>query len=108
MFDVEITSKMRKLLELLKSYKNCFNFKNAKIILEYENKDHVINLILEAKSLYESFYILSETELDVLKNYLLKNLILSRIREFINRANALMLFVLKKTIVFEFMSIIKC
>ena len=106
-FDVEITSEMRKLFEFLKNYKNCFDFKNAKIFFEDENEDHVIDLMLDAKSLYEPLYIFSEIELDVLKNYLLKNLTLNYIREFINRASALMLFVFKKTIVFDSVSIIK-
>ena len=52
--------------------------------------------MLDAKSLYESFYIFSETEFDVLKDYLLKNLILNCIREFTSRANASMFFVFKK------------
>ena len=77
--DVEITFDMRKLFELLKNYEDCFDFKNAKIFFEHENEDHVIDLMLDAKSLYESLYILFKIELDVLKNYLLKNLTLNRI-----------------------------
>ena len=78
-FDVEITSEMRKLLEFLKSYENCFDLKNAEIFLEHENKNHVIDLMFGAKLSYKSLYILSKTEFNVLRNYLLKNLILSRI-----------------------------
>ena len=96
MFDVKIIFEMRKLFELLKSYENCFDFKNAKIFFEYKNEDHVIDLMSDAKSSYESLYTFFEIELDVLKDYLLKNLILNRIREFTNRASALMLFVFKK------------
>ena len=96
MFDVEITFEVRRLFEFLKSYKNCFDFKNAKILFEHENKNHVIDLILGAKSSYESFYTFFEIELDVLKDYLLKNLILSRIRKFMSRASASMLFIFKK------------
>ena len=96
MFDAEITSEMRRLFEFLKSYKNCFDFKNAEILFEYENENHVIDLMFGAKPLYESLYILFETEFDVLKNYLLKNLILNRIREFTSRASASMFFVFKK------------
>ena len=95
-FNVEITFEMRRLFELLKSYENCFDFKNAKILFEHENENHVIDLMFDAKSLYEPLYIFFKTEFDVLKNYLLKNLTLNRIRKFINRANASMLFVLKK------------
>ena len=95
-FDVEITLEMRKVLEFLKSYKNCFDLKNAKTFSEHENENHVIDLMFGAKSLYKPLYILSETELDVLKDYLLKNLILNCIQEFTNRANASMFFVFKK------------
>ena len=95
-FDVEITLEMRKLFEFLKNYKNCFDFKNAKILSEHENENHVIDLMLDAKLSYEPLYIFSETELNVLKNYLLKNPILNRIRKFTSRANASMLFVFKK------------
>ena len=79
MFDVESTSEIRKLFEFLKSYKNYFESKNAKTFFEHKNEDHVIDLISDAKSLYESFYTFSEIELDILRNYLLKNLILNRI-----------------------------
>ena len=96
MFDVEITFEMRRLFELLKSYKNCFDLKNAKTFFEHEDENHVINLIFGAKPLYEPLYILSKIELDVLKNYLLKNLILNYIREFTNRASVSMFFVFKK------------
>ena len=101
-FDVEITFEVRRLFESLKSYENCFDFKNAKILFEHENENHVINLMFGAESLYESLYILFKTELDVLKNYLLKNLTLSRIREFTSRAGASMLFVFKKNDSFRF------
>ena len=102
MFNVEITFKIRKLFEFLKNYENCFDFKNTKTFFEHENENHVIDLIFDTKLLYESFYILSEIEFNVLKNYLLKNLILNRIREFTNRASASMLFVLKKNDNFRF------
>ena len=78
-FDVEITLEMRRLLESLKSYKNYFDFKNAETLFEHENENHIINLILDAEPLYESLYILFKIELDILKNYLLKNLTLNRI-----------------------------
>ena len=101
-FDVEITLEVRRLLEFLKNYKNCFDFKNAEITFEYKNENHVINLMLGAKSSYESLYILFKTELNVLKNYLLKNLILNCIWEFTSRASASMLFVFKKDDSFRF------
>ena len=94
--DAGITFEMRRLLELLKSYENCFDSKNAEILFEHENENHVINLMLDAKPSYEPLYILSEIELDVLRNYLLKNLTLNRIQEFMSCASASMLFVFKK------------
>ena len=75
--DVKITSKTRKLFELLKSYKNYFDFKTAETVFEHENENYIIDLILDKKSSYKSLYIFSETELDRLKNYLLRNLILN-------------------------------
>ena len=87
---------MRKLFKFLKNYKNCFDSKNAKTFFKHEDKDHVMNLIFDAKPLYKSVYTFSEIEFNVLKNYLLKNLILNRIRKFTNRANASRFFVLKK------------
>ena len=96
MFNVEITSKMRRLLEFLKNYKNYFDFKNTKILFKHEDEDHVINLILDTESSYELLYILFKTELNILKNYLLKNLILNRIQEFTSCTNTLMLFIFKK------------
>ena len=106
-FNIEITSKMRKLFEFSKSYKNCFDFKNVKTFSEYKYKNYVIDLIFSAKPLYDSLYIFFKIEFDVLKNYLLKNLTLNCIRKFINYVNAFILFVFKKTIVFDFVSIIK-
>ena len=93
MFNVKIMLEMYKLFEFLKSYKNCFDSKNTETFFEHENKNHVIDLILGAKSLYESFYILFETEPNVLRNYLLKNMILNRIQEFTSCTSASMLFV---------------
>ena len=95
-FDVDITFEMRKLFESLKNYKNCFDFKNAKTFFEHEDENHVIDLIFDAKPLYESLYIFFEIEFNVLKDYLLKNLTLNCIQEFTNRVNALMFFVFKK------------
>ena len=94
--NVKITSKMRKLFTFLKNYENCFHFKNAKTFSKHENEDHVIDFLSNAKSLYESLYTLFKTKFEVLRNYLLKNLILNYIQKFTNRANALMFFVFKK------------
>ena len=75
--NVKIASKMRKLFTFLKSYENCFDFKNAEIFLEHENEDYIIDFLSSAKSSYKSFYIFFKTKFEILKNYLLKNLILN-------------------------------
>ena len=80
----------------LKLYENCFDSKNAEMFFTHENENHVINLKFEKESLYNSFYALSKKKLQVLRNYLLKNLALNRIREFFNFIKTLMLFVFKK------------
>ena len=95
-FDVEITFEMRKLFELLKNYKNCFDSKNAKTFSEHEKKDHVIDLISDAKLSYELLYTFFKIELDVLRNYLLKNLILNHIQKFMSRATYRCFSFLKK------------
>ena len=86
--------KIHKLFEFLKSYKNYFNFKNTKTS-EHEDENYIIDLVSDAELLYKSLYILFEIEFDVLKNYLVKNLILNRIREFTSRASTLMFFLKK-------------
>ena len=91
----------------MNDYKSCFDFKNAEILFKHKNENFVVNLFSEIKLLYNLLYILFEIKLIVLKNYLLKNLILNDIREFIDRASALILFVFKKTIVFAFALIIE-
>ena len=94
--DVKITFEVRKLFELLKNYENCFDLKNAETLFEHENENHIIDLMFDAKSSYKSLYILFKIELDVLKDYLLKNLTLNRIRESTSRASVSMFFVFKK------------
>ena len=95
-FNIEITSEMRKLFEVLKIYKNYFDFKNAKNFLEHKNKNNIIDLIFDVKSLYESLYIFFEIDLNISRNYLLKNLILNCIREFTSCASVSMFLISKK------------
>ena len=80
----------------LKSYKNCFDSKNAKMLFTHENENHVIDLKSEKKSSYDSLYALSKKEFQVLRDYLLKNLALNCIREFFNFVETSMLFIFKK------------
>ena len=79
-----------------KFYKNYFNSKNAKIFSMHENKNYVINLKFNKKLSYDLFYALLKKKLQVLRNYLLKNLALNYIRKFVNFVEASMLFIFKK------------
>ena len=45
----------------LKSYKNCFDLKNAEIFLTYENENYIIDLKFEKKNQsYDLFYAFSK------------------------------------------------
>jgi len=79
----------------IKNYKDVFNSKNAFTLLEHDNKNYDIDLLSRTKLSYESLYSLFEKKFNILQNYLLKNLTLSRIRESIFFVEASMLFVLK-------------
>ena len=80
----------------LKLYENCFDSKNAEMLCTHENENHVINLKFEKESSYDSLYAFLKKKLQVLRNYLLENLALNRIREFCNFIKASMLFIFKK------------
>ncbi len=79
----------------IKNYNDVFDLKNAFILSNYKKKNHDIDLLLSKELFYELLYSLFKKELDILQEYLLKNLALDRIRKFISLVNALMLFVLK-------------
>jgi len=54
------------------------------LFLNTKKKNHKINLLFKKELSYNSLYILFEQKLIVLYNYLLKNLILNKIRKLIN------------------------
>ena len=45
-FDVDFAQQMSMLSFKLKSYENCFDSKNVKMLFIHENENHVINLNL--------------------------------------------------------------
>ena len=57
-FDADFTQQMLMLSFKLKLYKNCFDSKNAKMFFTYKNKNHVIDLKFDKKSLYDLLYAL--------------------------------------------------
>jgi len=79
----------------IKNYNNIFDSKNAFILFDYKKKNYNIDLLPDKKSFYKLLYFLFEKELDILQKYLLKNLMLNRIRKFISSADISILFVSK-------------
>jgi len=79
----------------IKNYNDVFDSKNASTFPNYKKKNHSINLLLSKELLYESLYLFFKKKLNILQEYLLKNLALSKICKFISFVNASMLFVLK-------------
>ena len=61
--DADSAQQISMLLFELKSYKNCFDSKNAEMLSTHENENHVIDLKLDKKSLYNFLYTLSEKKL---------------------------------------------
>jgi len=72
----------------IKNYNDVFDLKNAFILLDYKKENHNIDLLLSKESLYESLYSFFKKELNILQEYLLKNLTLSKIYKFISLVNA--------------------
>ncbi len=87
----DVLKKMRS----IKNYNNVFDSKNAFIFLNYKKKNCNINLLLSKEFLYKLLYFFFKKKLDILQEYLLKNLTLNRIYKFISLVDVLMLFVLK-------------
>ena len=94
--NVEIALKLRKLFIFLKNYENYFDFKYAKIFFKYKNENHVTDFLSNAKLLYKPFYIFFEIKFKILKNYLLKNLILNYIRKSTSCASASIFFIFNR------------
>ena len=61
-FNADFAQQMLMLLFKLKSYKECFDSKNAEMLFTHKNENHVINLKFDKKSLYDLLYALSEKE----------------------------------------------
>ncbi len=82
------------LLIELKEYKDVFLTESVNKLLLHEDHDHAIEII--AKSLYESLYNLSNTELTILKQYLNDVWVKEWIKHFISSTDVSILFILKK------------
>ena len=80
----------------IKTFENVFFFKSTITLLSHDEHDHVIDLMSNKISLFESLYNMSQTKLKVLQKYIRENLALNRIRHSIVDVDALVLFTLKK------------
>ncbi len=78
----------------LKEYENVFLIKSANKLSLHKDHNHAIEIT--AKSLYESLYNLSNTELVTLRQYLNNVLVKEWIKHFISLTDASILFILKK------------
>ena len=87
---------MRHLSNALYNYQDCFDFKNVKMLFEYNDANYVIDLFFKIELLYNLLYVLFEKKLYILRNYFLKNLLSKCVRKSINNANALIFFVSKR------------
>ena len=82
--DINKTLTMYVILKNIQNYDNVFDLKNAFIFLKYIEKNYEINLLLKKKLSYNLIYILFKQKLIILRNYLLKNLTLNKIRKLIS------------------------
>ena len=77
-------------------YKNVFSEEKANTLIEHDSQNHVID-INDQKSLFDSMYNLSVTELEVLRKYIDEHLEKRFITSFISSADASILFVKKSS-----------
>ena len=61
--DADFAQQMSMLSFKFKSYENCFDSKNTKMLFTHENENYVINLKLNKKSSYDFFYAFSKKKL---------------------------------------------
>ena len=94
--NLEFALSSRQVLDDLFAYINMFSKKNASRLLEHDEKNHVIDFIFDKNSSFDSLYNISKKKLMYLREYIVENKTLSRIREFVNCANASILFIFKK------------
>jgi len=91
---IHIVSEMSTLSWQYNRYADVFSEENADKLSSHQDHDHVIETERH-ELLYDSLYNLSETELQVLREYLDNILVKKWIQHFISSAEASVLFVLK-------------
>ena len=101
-FDIKIT-----LLEILHEYERLNNENKIYELSNYNSNDYVIDLKKNKKSFQKSIYFLFENEFKMLRVYIEKHLINDFIRLSQFFVDASILFVKKKTIVYDYAWIIK-
>ena len=94
--NLEFASSSRRVFENLFAYIDVFSKKNASRLFEHDEKNHVIDFMFDKNSFFDSLYNISEKKLIYLREYIVENKTLNRIREFVSRASVSMLFIFKK------------
>ena len=61
-FNANFAQQMLMLSFKFKSYKNCFDLKNAEMLFIYKNKNHVMDLKFNKKLSYDLLYALSKKD----------------------------------------------
>ena len=95
---VFLVNENQTIFEFIRIRKNASVFSEIDVstFFNHENNDHVIDLMQNKKSFFESLYNMSQTKLKILAKYIRKNLIFDRIREFTSSAITSILFIFKK------------
>ena len=94
--DLEFASLSRRVLDDLIAYFDVFSKKNAFKLSTHDEKNHVINFMFDKNSFFDFLYNMPKKKLLYLREYIVENKTLSRIRELVNRASAFVLFIFKK------------
>ena len=94
--NLEFASSSRRVLDDLIAYIDVFSKKNAFKLFEHDEKNHVIDFMFDKNFSFDFLYNMSKKKLMYLREYIVENKTLSRIREFVNRASVSMLFISKK------------
>ena len=91
------------IFEVLKKFVNLTNENKVYELFDHDSNDHVIDLKSNKKSFYDSIYSLSKDEFAILRTYLNKHFKNDFIRFFIFFVETFILFVKKKTILWNYM-----
>ena len=93
--NLEFASSSRRVLDDLFAYIDRFSKRNISRLFEHDKENHIIDFMFD-KNFFRLFTNISKKKLMYLREYIVENKTLNRIREFVNRASAFVLFISKK------------